>query len=125
MSLNVPLIIQAHWEAQTGLPELWLEYAPDPLVPPMAIVEATGFSRVPLSAGSHMDSHSYKFSVLTTSAESTWSIGELATELMDTLENDKVTSVQIEPDSLARPARVGQLDVWVFEFTMKVEIFDN
>lgn len=125
MSLNVPLIIQAHWEAQTGLPELWLEYAPDPLVPPMAIVEATGFSRAPLSAGSHMDSHSYKFSVLTTSAESTWSIGELATELMDTLTNDKVTSVQIEPDSLARPARVGQLDVWVFEFTMKVEIFDN
>lgn len=125
MSLNVPLIIQAHWEAQTGLPELWLEYAPDPLVPPMAVVEATGFSRVPLSAGSHMDSHSYKFSILTTSAESTWSIGELATELMDTLENDKVTSVQIEPDSLARPARVGQLDVWVFEFTMKVEIFDN
>lgn len=125
MSLNVPLIIQAHWEAQTGLPELWLEYAPDPLVPPMAIVEATGFSRVPLSAGSHMDSHSYKFSILTTSAESTWSIGELATELMDTLANDKITSVQIEPDSLARPAKVGQLDVWVFEFTMKVEIFDN
>ena len=125
MSLNVPLIIQAHWEAQTGLPELWLEYAPDPLVPPMAIVDATGFSRVPLSAGSHMDSHSYKFSILTTSAESTWSLGELATELMDTLTNDKVTSVQIEPDSLARPARVGQLDVWVFEFTMKVEIFDN
>lgn len=125
MSLNVPLIIQAHWDAQTGLPELWLEYAPDPLVPPMAIVEATGFSRVPLSAGMHMDSHSYKFSILTTSAESTWSIGELATELMDTLADDKVTSVQIEPDSLARPARVGQLDVWVFEFTMKVEIFDN
>ena len=72
-----------------------------------------------------MDSHNYRISILTTSAESTWSIGESAIEKMDTLAGDKITSVQIEPDSLARPAKVGQLDVWVFEFTLKVEIFDN
>lgn len=125
MSLNVPAIIQSHWDDQTGLPELWLEYAPDPLVPPLAILEATGFSRNLLSAGMKQDTHNYKISVITTSAESTWSTGELAIEKMDTLVNDKVIAVQIEPDSLARPAKVGQLDVWVFEFTMKVEIFDN
>ena len=125
MSYNVPMVIQSHWAAQTGLPSLWLEYAPDPLVPPLAVMEATGFSRTPLSAGSYMDSHNYRISILTTSAESTWSIGESAIEKMDTLSGDKITSVQIEPDSLARPAKVGQLDVWVFEFTLKVEIFDN
>ena len=125
MSLNVPALIQTHWNAQAGLPDLWLEYAPEPFLPPLAVIEATGFSRDYLSAGMKQDSHNYKVSVVTTSAESTWTLGELATSKMESLSDDKVIAVRIEPDNLARPAKVGQLDVWIFEFTIKVELFDN
>lgn len=125
MSLNVPALIQSHWSAQSGLPDLWLEYGPEPFLPPLAVLEATGFSRDYLSAGMKQDSHGYKISVLTTSAESTWSLGELATASMETLTNEKIIAVRIEPDNLARPAKIGQSDVWIFEFSLKVELFDN
>lgn len=125
MSLNVPALIQTFWSSQAGLPDLWLEYGPEPFLPPFAVLEATGFSRDYLSAGMKQDSHNYKISVLTTSAESTWTLGELATASMESLSDTKIIAVRIEPDNLARPAKIGQLDVWIFEFSLRVELFDN
>lgn len=125
MSFNAPAVIQSFWSAQSGLPSLWLEYAPEPLNPPIAVLEATGFSRDYISAGMKQDTHNYKISILTTSAETTWTTGEAATVAMENLTHEKIVAVRISPDNLAKPVQVGQADLWVFEFSVEIDIFDN
>lgn len=125
MSFNLPQAIQTHWQAGSGLPSLWLEYAPETVVLPIAILEATGFSRNYLSAGLKEDSFNFKISVITTSAETTWNQAESAMAHMGNLDDQKIVSVEISPDKLAKPAKLGQVDVWVFEFSLDIKVFDN
>jgi hypothetical protein len=125
MSFNLPSTIQTYWQTNANLPTLWLEYLPEPLNVPVAVLEATGFSRDYISAGMKQDTFNYKISIITSSAETTWTQAEAAMLHMESLTNQKIVTVSISPDNMAKPAQVGQVDVWVFEFSVDVQIFDN
>lgn len=125
MSLNLPAAILTHWNAQGTLPSLWLEYVPEPVDVPIALLEATGFSRDYISAGMKQDTFNYKISLLTTSAETTWSTAETAMSHMQGMAGEKIVSINISPDNMAKPAQMGKVDVWVFEFSLDIQVFDN
>jgi len=125
MSLNLPAAILTHWNAQGALPSLWLEYVPEPVDVPIALLEATGFSRDYISAGMKQDTFNYKISLLTTSAETTWSTAETAMSHMQGMAGEKIVSINISPDNMAKPAQMGKVDVWVFEFSLDIQVFDN
>lgn len=124
MSFNLPTKILSHWNAHGTLPSLWLEYVPEPYDVPIALLEATGFSRDYITGGK-LDMLNYKISVITASAETTWTIAETAIAHMESMTDAKIVTVNISPDTMAKPAEMGQVDVWVFEFSIDVQIFDN
>lgn len=125
MNFNLPSVILTHWQSQGSLPSLWLEYAPEPVNVPVALLEATGFSRDYISAGMKQDTFNYKVSIVTSSAETTWITAETAMTHMESLNNEKIVTVNISPDNMAKPAQIGQVDVWVFEFSIDIQVFDN
>jgi len=125
MSFNLPEAILAHWNTQGTLPSLWLEYVPEPVDVPIALLEASGFSRDYISAGMKQDTFNYKVSILTTSAESTWTVSETAMSHMQEMTGQKIVSINISPDNMAKPAQMGKVDVWVFEFSIDIQVFDN
>lgn len=125
MSLNLPAALLNHWNTEGALPSLWLEYVPEPVDVPIALLEATGFSRDYISAGMKQDTFNYKISLLTTSAETTWSTAETAMAHMQNFSGEKIVTVNISPDNMAKPAQMGKVDVWVFEFSIDVQVFDN
>lgn len=125
MSFNLPTKILNHWNAQGTLPSLWLEYVPEPYDVPVALLEATGFSRDYMTGGGKLDMFNYKISIITASAETTWTTAETAISHMESMVDAKIVTVNISPDNMAKPAEMGQVDVWVFEFSVDVQIFDN
>lgn len=125
MSFNLPTKILTYWNQQGSLPSLWLEYVPEPINVPIALLEATGFSRDYISQGMKQDTFNYKISIITSSAETTWTTAETAISYMENLTDAKIVTVNISPDNMAKPATLGQVDVWVFEFSIDVQIFDN
>jgi hypothetical protein len=44
---------------------------------------------------------------------------------MQNFSGEKIVTVNISPDNMAKPAQMGKVDVWVFEFSIDVQVFDN
>lgn len=118
--MNLPQVILAYWNANQGtLPTLWLEYAPAEYLPPVAIMEPTGFSRDYSNAPYFYDTYKYGFTILATDAVAAYEKGFAAITMLNGFNCSGLINTKVQPEQFATPFSTGQANVWAFEFSIE------
>ena len=122
--MSLPTIITNYWANNTlGLPDLWLEFAPQDQQPPIAVFEPEGFGpREYGNGGFWIDNYRYKFAIFQMDPVTAYTQGFDAVNYLNAITDDRIVSVLPHPETMATPAQVGQANVWMYEFSVDFKV---